>query len=130
MFLFYFQGFFDTAIEYSKLEKVEIGGLNGRYLGSKVANIFDEFNTAFNVFRGIAYDPADPEDDSFIEDYKLFSEKVLDMDRRLAAISTLAIGNCYNLEAIFRVNEFENVIFINNFCLFVKREQYYLQVLL
>lgn len=54
----------------------------------------------------ITYDPADPEDDSFIEDYKLFSEKVLDMDRRLAAISTLAIGDCYNLESIFRVNEF------------------------
>ena len=94
---------------------MEIGGLNGRYLGSKVANIFDEFNTAFNVFRGIAYDPADPEDDSFLEDYKLFSEKVLDMDRRLAAISTLAFGDCYNLEAMFRVNDFINVILLTFF---------------
>lgn len=108
MYLYYtLQGFFDTAIEYSRLEKVEVGGLSGRYLGSKVANIFDEFNTAFNVFRGITYDPVDTEDDSFVEDYKLFSEKVLDMDRRLAAISTLAFGDCHNLETIFRVNAFE-----------------------
>lgn len=70
------QEFFEIAIEYSKLEKVEVGGLNGRLLGAKVAAIFDEFNLAFNIFRNVSYDPADPDDDSFIIDYRVFKEKV------------------------------------------------------
>lgn len=91
-------------MEYSKLEKVEVGGLNGRHLGAKVAAIFDEFNTAFNVFRGVSYNPAEPEDSSFLADYKVFKEKVLDLDRRIAAISSLAFNECHNFESIFKVS--------------------------
>lgn len=98
------QEFFEIAIEYSKLEKVEIGGLNGRHLGAKVADIFDEFNLAFNIFRSVSYDPADPDDDSFVTDYKVFKDKVLDMDRRMAAISSLAFNECHNLDSIFKVS--------------------------
>lgn len=90
-------------MEYYKLEKVEIGGLTGRNLGMKVADIFEEFNGAFSVFSSIAYDPTDPEDDSFLEDYKNFVEKVLDLDRRMAAISTLAFNECHNCDSIFKV---------------------------
>ncbi|KAG8276504.1 hypothetical protein J6590_063996 [Homalodisca vitripennis] len=90
-------------MEYSKLEKVEVGGLNGRHLSSKVAAVFDEFNLAFNVFRSVAYDPVEPEDPSFLQDYKVFKEKVLDYDRRMAAISSLAFNECHNCDAIFKM---------------------------
>ncbi|XP_039284796.1 dynein beta chain, ciliary [Nilaparvata lugens] len=95
--------FFKIVVEYSKLEKVEIGGLNGRSLGTKVAQIFDEFSMAFSVLQAVHYNPADPEDPSFIEDYDRFVGKILDLDRRMAAIASLAFDECHNLEQIFKM---------------------------
>lgn len=99
----FLQEFFQIVVEYLKLEKVEIGGLNGRVLGVKVSHIYDEFSAAFGVLQNVTYDPADPEDPSFINDYKDFVNKITDMDRRMAAITTLAFDECHNLEAIFKV---------------------------
>ncbi|XP_075225795.1 dynein beta chain, ciliary-like [Lycorma delicatula] len=90
-------------VKYLKLEKVEIGGLSGRILGVKVSNIFDEFSMAFGVLQSVTYDPADPEDPSFIDDYKQFVDKIIDLDRRMAAIATIAFDECCNLEAIFKM---------------------------
>lgn len=77
--------------------------MNGRSLSAKVAVIFDEFNNAFNVFRNVSYDPAEPDDESFVDDFKVFQVKVLDLDRRMSAIASLAWNECHNLESIFKV---------------------------
>ncbi|XP_054260158.1 dynein beta chain, ciliary-like [Macrosteles quadrilineatus] len=95
--------FFEIALEYSKLEKVEIGGLNGKHISTKVFAVFDEFNMAFNVFRSVSYNPAEPEDTAFLSDYKVFKEKVLDLDRRMAALSSQAFNECHNFESIFKM---------------------------
>uniref|UniRef100_A0A1B6BXH8 Dynein beta chain, ciliary-like n=1 Tax=Clastoptera arizonana TaxID=38151 RepID=A0A1B6BXH8_9HEMI len=97
------EGIFEIATEYYKLEKVEIGGLTGRNLGMKVSEIFDEFNTAYNVFASITYDPTDSQDISFLEDNQQYLEKVLDLDRRMAAICTLAFDQCHDCDSIFKM---------------------------
>jgi len=90
-------------MEFLKLEKVEIGGLKGRLLGTKVLGVLSQFHETFAVFGGISYDPLDPEDKSFVKDYALFMEKVEDMDRKLAAIFCQAFDDCYNLDSIYKV---------------------------
>jgi hypothetical protein len=90
-------------MEFLKLEKVEIGGLKGRLLGTKVAGVLSQFHETFAVFGGIVYDPLDPEDEGFVQDYALFMEKVEDMDRKLAAIFCQAFDDCHNLDSIYKV---------------------------
>ena len=43
-----------------RLEKVEIGGVKGKALSSRVVKIFDEFKDEFEKFSNKKYDPLDP----------------------------------------------------------------------
>lgn len=93
----------ETELEFTKLEKVEIGGLRGRGLSTKCNEVFEEFNVLYNVFRNIQYEVLDPGEKSIEDDYEAFTQKCLDLDRRLAAIFSQAFDDCYNLESIFKL---------------------------
>ena len=47
--------FFDTSLEYLKLEKIEFGGISGGALSQRVVTLFDEFNAEFKVFTERTY---------------------------------------------------------------------------
>ena len=49
-------------MEFSKLEKVEIGGMKGKVLSHDVVQIFTEFSEYFSVFANRNYDTLDPHD--------------------------------------------------------------------
>lgn len=91
-----------AALEFNKLEKVEIGGLRGRLLSQKCQEVFEEFKTHYTIFGNIQYEILCPEDHNIDVDYANFCEKCNDLDRRLAAIFEQAFDECYNLEAIFK----------------------------
>lgn len=93
----------ETNLEFTRLEKVEIGGLKGKVLSVKCSEVFEEFNVIYNVFRNIQYDILETEDHLIDVDYKIFDNKCLDLDRRLAAIFAQAFDDCYNLESIFKL---------------------------
>ncbi|XP_069702004.1 dynein beta chain, ciliary-like [Periplaneta americana] len=97
------ENFFAASMEYFKLEKVEIGGPRGRWLTRKVVAVLEEFREAFTVFANITYDPLDPEDESFVNDYSVFIEKVHCLDRKMAAIFCQAFDDCSNLESIYKL---------------------------
>lgn len=46
-------------MEFSKLEKVELGGIKGKMLSHQVVEIFSEFNEIFSVFGNRTYDGLD-----------------------------------------------------------------------
>ncbi|KAJ8925640.1 hypothetical protein NQ315_009485 [Exocentrus adspersus] len=96
------RGILATLIEFTKLEKVEIGGIKGRLLSQKCVEIFEEFNKAYNVFNNIQYEILDTTDFNINKDAEVFHEKCADFDRRLAAIFSQAFEDCYNLESIFK----------------------------
>lgn len=95
--------FFSTILEFTRLEKVEIGGLKGRVLSARVTSVFSEFQQCFSVFSGKSYDVLDPDDDSFLEDFENFKRKIFEMDLKLAAILCQAFEDCSNLDSIFKV---------------------------
>lgn len=97
------QWFFDTVLEFMKLERVEIGGLKGRALSSRIITVSREFNDHFTVFATKTYDVLDPEDPSFLLDYEAFQSNIQDLDRRLASILCQAFDDCSNLESVFKV---------------------------
>ena len=53
------QEYFQTIIEFLKLEKIEIGGSKGGILSELVVQIFTEFTELMNKFTNSTYDPLD-----------------------------------------------------------------------
>lgn len=97
------QWFFNTILEFTKLEKVEIGGFKGRILSSKVVAVYGEFQQCFQVFSGKSYDVLDPDDNSFLADFEGFKQKIFEMDLKLASILCQAFEDCSNLDSIFKL---------------------------
>lgn len=97
------QWFFCTVIEFLKLEKVEIGGLKGRQLSSRITAIYVEFNQYFAAFASKTYDVLDPDDDTFNTDFADFQDRISELDMKLAAILCEAFDDCYNLESVFKL---------------------------
>ncbi|XP_037350847.1 dynein axonemal heavy chain 17 isoform X1 [Talpa occidentalis] len=90
---------YKTAIEFLKLEKIELGGVKGNILGSQVAQIYEEVFELVRVFAECKYDPLDPEDSSFDDDYADFETKIQDLDRRLATIFCQGFDDCKSIES-------------------------------
>lgn len=100
-----------VALEFGKLEKVEIGGIKGRSLSQKSLDVHEEFNNIYMNFGNIQYDILCPEDIGINRDYEDFMDKCSDFDRRLAAIFSQAFDDCHNLESIFKlINVVGNLI--------------------
>ncbi|WAR03796.1 DYHC-like protein [Mya arenaria] len=69
----------ESALEFMKLEKVELGGIKGKVLSQQVVNIFEEFHAHYKVFTDATYDCLDPNDPTFINEYHKFQEILLDI---------------------------------------------------
>ena len=57
------QNYFQTVLEYLKLEKVAFGGSKGQVLSGMVIDIFTEFTEMMNKFTNSTYDPLDATSD-------------------------------------------------------------------
>ncbi|KAF6298410.1 dynein axonemal heavy chain 17 [Rhinolophus ferrumequinum] len=90
---------YKTAIEFLKLEKIELGGVRGNILANLVTQIYDEVFELVKVFADCKYDPLDPEDSSFDDDYADFETKIQDLDRRLATIFCQAFDDYNSIES-------------------------------
>uniref|UniRef100_A0A8C8WRI9 Dynein axonemal heavy chain 17 n=1 Tax=Panthera leo TaxID=9689 RepID=A0A8C8WRI9_PANLE len=90
---------YKTAIEFLKLEKIELRGVRGNILGSMVTQIYDEVFELVKVFAECKYDPLDPGDSSFDDDYASFETKLQDLDRRLATIFCRGFDDCSSVES-------------------------------
>eukprot|EP00058_Branchiostoma_floridae_P013849 XP_002599337.1 hypothetical protein BRAFLDRAFT_275161 [Branchiostoma floridae] len=94
---------FESATEFNKLEKVEFAGVKGKSLSQQVVSIFDEFQDCFKVFVESNYDSLDPKNEDFMADYKRFTDRIYDLDRRLGAIICQAFDDCSGIESIFKL---------------------------
>ena len=103
--------FFKTADQFLKLEKVEIGGIRGKDLSSRIFHIYEEFKEQFTYFSNRTYDPLDPKDLSFVKDYEKFKAKTFELDRKLGAVLGRAFDDCLVTESIFKLLQiFGNLI--------------------
>uniref|UniRef100_A0A803SM46 Dynein axonemal heavy chain 17 n=1 Tax=Anolis carolinensis TaxID=28377 RepID=A0A803SM46_ANOCA len=90
-----------TAIEFLKLEKIELGGVRGNILGSLVVQIYEEILEYVKVFAECKYDPLDPAD---VVNFADFQIKIQDLDRRLATIFYQGFIDCCNFESAVKVH--------------------------
>ncbi|CAN9508871.1 unnamed protein product [Ophioblennius macclurei] len=92
-----------TADDLFKLEKLEIGGVQGRALSLQVQGIHREFTDAYKVLTEKPYDCLDLDNTEFEEDVREFKLKVDDADRRLGAVFCQAFDDAPGLEHAFKV---------------------------
>ncbi|KFP53735.1 Dynein heavy chain 17, axonemal, partial [Cathartes aura] len=85
---------YQTAIEFLKLEKAELGGVRGNILGSQVFQICEEVSELIKFFADCKYDPLDPTEEQLNKDFAEFQKKIQDVDRRLATIFCQGFDDC------------------------------------
>ena len=95
--------FFNTAQQFQKLEKVEIGGIRGKLFTSHVKKIFEEFKELYGVFGNRTYDALNPNDKLFLKDYEKFNGKIFSLDRKLGAILGRAFDDCTESQSTFKL---------------------------
>ncbi|KAI8425212.1 hypothetical protein MSG28_007028, partial [Choristoneura fumiferana] len=84
----------DATCEIIKLEKVEFCGLRGKIISTECMKVLEEYTLIYQNLGNITYDPADPEDNSFLPDYKKHMGVLADVDRRLASLFTQGLDEC------------------------------------
>ncbi|KAM6297472.1 dynein axonemal heavy chain 17 [Aegotheles albertisi] len=85
---------YQTAVEFQRLEKAELGGVRGNLFGSQVFQIYEEVSEIIKGFADCKYDPLDPAEEQWNKDFAEFQKKIQDVDRRLATIFCQGFDEC------------------------------------
>lgn len=99
------QDIFHAANDFFKLEKIEIGGCQGRCLNQKLCDISGEFQTLYNACIAIDYNPLDPSNVQFQCFRQTFQHEVVVLERKLAQVLYEAFDDCYSVEASIKLYE-------------------------
>ncbi|XP_075314376.1 dynein axonemal heavy chain 9 [Odontesthes bonariensis] len=94
-----------TTLDLLKLEKLEIGGIQGRALSHQVLALHQEFMDTYKFFIEKPYDCLDICNIEFEEDVREFKLKVDDTDRRLGAVFFQTFDDASGLEHTFKILE-------------------------
>lgn len=105
--LYTIRDIFDTANEFFKLEKFELGGLKGRNLSRSVQEIFEKFKNVYFSWSQIQFDPLDPSPNlkHFEKQRKKFQAESEAYENKLAAIVVQAFDECYTIESLIKLIE-------------------------
>lgn len=89
---------FETATEFSKLERVEIGGIKGRHINRELFQISEDFALLYREWANVSskYDLLDvnPALPHFANAKRNFDQKADELERKLATQFDLAFEQC------------------------------------
>nr|XP_056713421.1 dynein axonemal heavy chain 11 [Euleptes europaea] len=94
---------FVTMLEFEKLEKLEFGGIKGKFLNDQIYRLNEEFMESCKFLKEKTYNPLDYNDVEFDEDYVHFKHKILEFERRLGSIFCVGFLDCSGLESAFKL---------------------------
>eukprot|EP00656_Telonema_subtile_P018040 TRINITY_DN1972_c0_g1_i10.p1 TRINITY_DN1972_c0_g1~~TRINITY_DN1972_c0_g1_i10.p1 ORF type:complete len:4525 (-),score=1414.93 TRINITY_DN1972_c0_g1_i10:97-13671(-) len=101
----------ETLTNFERLERIEIGGTQGKLLSESIQELFLGFKEALKIFEGITYDIFDINDKSFDQDFDVFSKWVNEAEEQIGSIITQALAEMVSVEAAFKLlDSFEGVI--------------------
>ncbi|XP_018585062.2 dynein heavy chain 11, axonemal [Scleropages formosus] len=94
---------FASALDFLKLEKVELGGSRGKILSEMVYSMNEEFHDSWRTLRESKYNPLDYAKKDFLADYTRLMEQNRDFDQRLGSVLNLAFQHSRGLESAFKL---------------------------
>lgn len=97
---------FRTANEFSKLDRIEIGGLRGRTLSQRLTDVAMDFQRLYNNWTRIDFDVLDVIEgcEKFDTFRRSYQEKADCLERALAQILVEAFDDCQTLEHCIKVS--------------------------
>lgn len=103
--LYLIREIFDTAAEFWKLQKIEIGGIKGRQLTSSLMDINDKFQALYQTWSNIKFDPLDPDPTvkHFENERKKYRDQADTMERKIATILSQAFEECFTIESTVKL---------------------------
>lgn len=98
---------FDTANEFFKLEKLELGGIKGRTHSRNVSEVLNDFKSLYMKWAQIQFDPLDPSPamKDFDNEKKKFRRHTEVLERRLGSVLMQAFDECHTIESIIKLIE-------------------------
>ncbi|XP_041937573.1 dynein heavy chain 11, axonemal [Alosa sapidissima] len=94
---------FASALDFLKLERIELGGSRGKILSELIYSMNDQFNDSWRILRESKYDPLDYTKEDFVRDHTRFMEQNQDFDQRLGTVLNLAFQHSQGLESAFKL---------------------------
>jgi len=94
------------VMQFTKLERIDIGGTKGKLLSEMVLAILGEFNDAVERFKNVPYDIMDVDRKEFDHDFFTFRVAVKDLDRRLGSLLGSAFDDLDTIQS--RIKLFDN----------------------
>ncbi|KAM9783033.1 dynein axonemal heavy chain 11 [Neosynchiropus ocellatus] len=94
---------FKIMVDYQRMEKLEFGGVKGRFYSEKVTQMYAEFNDHCLIFKHGDYGPLDCESEEFETKYKEFRVKITDFEVCLASVLSMAFKDCSGLESAYKL---------------------------
>mmetsp|Transcript_20734 Transcript_20734/g.31854 ORF Transcript_20734/g.31854 Transcript_20734/m.31854 type:complete len:291 (+) Transcript_20734:897-1769(+) len=92
-----------TIMQFSKLQKIDIGNTKGKTLSATVLQVFSEFQQAVDEFTTVEYDIMDIEQRQFDDDFFKFRQRIKELERRLASILTQGFDDCDTIIGKFKL---------------------------
>ncbi|XP_037954213.1 dynein beta chain, ciliary [Teleopsis dalmanni] len=93
------QDLFNTGRDFTKLEKVTVGGLKARQINSALEKILEQYTNNYREWTNIQYNPLDPdaEHSLFDADFAEFNAKTDDLERKIAFQFEKALWDSHDL---------------------------------
>jgi dynein heavy chain len=100
-----------THSQFSKLEKVEVGGTKGKNLTTSVRAIYTDFLASIKTFQSAPYDIMNVDMKQFDQDFFVFRSSMNELERRLASVVIQAFDDSVSVMARFKLlDAFEGLL--------------------
>ena len=100
-----------SVVQFSRLERIEIGGNKGRSLSASIAQMHADFTQTIEHFQTITYDVLDIADKRFDDDFYSFRTDIKQVERRLASVLNTGYDDCATLTSSFKlIDAFEGLL--------------------
>ncbi|CAL8089314.1 unnamed protein product [Calicophoron daubneyi] len=85
--------YYNTLLDYNRLEKVEVLGVMGQTLGSRVNEVYEEYQEAYRKFTDASMDCLSTEDPTFETELQAFMKLFDQWDNRMSTIILKSFRN-------------------------------------
>lgn len=94
-----------AANDFLQLEKIEMGGIKGRYLSERIRSVLSEFHTLYNLCIANQSNLLEPCNMQFKGLKRNFQSKIMDLERKLSQIFMATFVSCNSTESSIKVVE-------------------------
>lgn len=94
-----------AANDFLQLEKIEMGGIKGRYLSERIHAVLTEFHTLYNVCIANQTNLLEPCNAQFKVLKRNFQSKIMVLERKLSQILMTTFVSCNSTESSIKVVE-------------------------